>query len=111
MKNKLAQLVVGDYCMGFGNWNNRCTGKSTARALQIISEAMLSPGTKVQIYEDGYSDSINRRTLFVTVQNIVNKLELKLFKVQASDFTITYDLFESDLESMIRKIVREELND
>lgn len=58
----------------------RRTGKSTARALEIISQAMSRPGTPIPLYEVGYNDNaIMRHNFRCTVHDLLLKLDMKHF--------------------------------
>lgn len=61
--------------------HGRCSGKSTAKALSIISEAMHSPGSTV----------IFPRDQWAMVEYLINRLELQYFKLERDN--LVYDIF------------------
>ena len=82
--------------MGF-DATDRCTGKSTAICLKIISDAMLDPGKPQKIW-DNYGTSNTKQSRMAdennmrTIDGILKDLGLKGFTFNRSRLTITYDL-------------------
>ena len=102
MIHRYSKLLKDIYTNRSADWewivenSHRCTGKTTATALRIISAAMLSPDIPVKIVED-----IKHPAYPVTapggltdvVKNTIDKLGLKYFVVNKTNSTLTYKVY------------------
>lgn len=71
------------------NGNDRRTGRSTAYALRIISEAILSPGKPIRII-DHYGTHEANRMLATMIAQMIDKLGLKYMTIRQSDLTLNF---------------------
>ena len=76
----------------------RRTGRSYGQALAIISSAMQRPGTPVNIIDHSGTKAGNRETTS-QVFDILEKLQLKNFKIERIDFykfCLIYEIFKAE---------------
>ena len=75
----------------------RCSGRTTAMALKFISQAIQNPNTPVKI-SDHYATIDMANYMLSTIMYLVSKLELKHFKYNKKDLTITCNIFKPEGE-------------
>lgn len=80
--------------------NSRGTGKSTARALELIATAIKNPGTYVGVL-DHYGTTKSDQILFRRVQELVKKLELEHFQFHEGSLSICSKIFEEVAEEIV----------
>lgn len=76
-------LATGEYL------GARRTGRSTAMALSYIAQAMKTPGVPVYVH-DHWDSSAAHTLLLRRVEDVIERLELKHFKIVYTDLYIQF---------------------
>lgn len=84
---------------------NRCTGKTTGKALEMISKVLYNPNKKFY-FDSGYAEEY----FIKTCKRLVEVLELRFIEFRESDRSVVYNLFEDvDVDEAVKFYVQNKL--
>ena len=73
----------------------RRSGRTTANALLLISEALSNPGEQIKLFDHSSNERhVLLNVTFPTIYSIIKKLELEGFTFNKTKLTIRFDLEE-----------------
>lgn len=108
--NKVSKLIPDDVIRALVNNDNlsayigKMSGASTAQALAIISEAMITPDVAVIVNRFTIDEN---RNIFRVINNIISTLNYRCFEftVKNDTFTVTYSPWRKEsFEHLVKEI-------
>ncbi len=84
------------------NWVPRGTGRTTAIAFELISQAIKNPGVEIKI-RDHHGTHQSNSYLLSLIDTILGKLELQGFELHKLKMCIVFHLYNNEAERYLKE--------